>query len=170
MLVLATVLFASVPVFADGIPAEFRAKDQDSFPNLAQKDRVDSPGWQTSQNVRESSLAKDTSRFGSDFHVRFNSFSEDQESLEPGDSPTSYTDSDVGPAKLFGLGFIDGNSTEQSHPQARGRRRNDGNDGGSKIVTLALVPEPSSRTLLLFGLAAFGLLLYRRKDLQDVIS
>jgi hypothetical protein len=167
MLVLATVLFASVPVFADGIPAEFRAKDQDSLLSLAQKDPVDSPGWQTSPNFRESSLAKDTSRFGSDSHVRFNSFSEDQENQKLGDFLTSQTDAVKGPEKIIDFGFNDGNFTEPYHSQPRGRRRN---DGGSNVMDFAPVPEPGSRTLLLFGLTGFGLLLYRRNSLGHAIS
>jgi hypothetical protein len=166
LLVLATVLFATVPVFADGIPAEFRDKAQDSFLSLAQKDRVDSPGWQAPQSIRENSLVKDKSRFGSDFHVRFISFSEDHESLKLGIPLTSQTDSDKGPENHFDFGFNDDNFTQQYHPKARGRRRNDGNDGGSNIVTLAVVPEPGSRTLFLFGLMAFGLLFYRRNNQQ----
>jgi hypothetical protein len=170
LLVLATVLFASVPVLADGIPAEFRAKAQDSFLSLAQKDPVDSAGWQTSQSFRESSLAKDTSRFGSDFHVRFNSFSDDHESLNVGALQISQKDSVKGPEKIIDFGFNDGNFTEPYLPKARARRRNDGNDGGGNIVDIAPVPEPGSRTLLLFGLTGFGLLLYRRNPLQDAIS
>jgi hypothetical protein len=58
-----------------------------------------------------------------------------------------------------------GRNDEKAHRKLNGR----GGDDGDGRVSLVAIPEPGSRTLLLFGLTGLGMVFYRRNWLRNAI-
>ena len=82
---------------------------------------------------------------------------------------------DVQSPKVVDLGVNPGASSDKDKGKPKGKHNGTDNGGNGAGVgngapsPLIAVPEPGAQTLLLFGLAGFGVVFYRRKALTNAI-
>jgi PEP-CTERM motif len=74
-----------------------------------------------------------------------------------------------GQIKLNDLGFNHGDSGKKDLEKSGLKDTNEGDLDGASNLSVVAVPEPRTQTLLLFGLAALGMSLYRRNGLKVAI-
>jgi len=79
------------------------------------------------------------------------------------------TSSGEGQIKLNDLGFNHGDSGKKDSGKSGPKDTNEGDIDGASNLFIVAVPEPRTQTLLLFGLAAIGMSLYRRNSLKVAI-
>lgn len=166
---IAVILSSAVSAFADQIPADLRDGDRGSASaQLLRNDRA----LRGASGVRNFSLGtfkEGEVRIGFTSAIPMSDFSKDAKTSDLGallNSEFGSTNHQVSP---FNLSFNhdefwgrDGGRDWDNHR----RRGRDGNDGALSVV---VTPEPGSLTLLLFGLAGLGMIVYRRNPLKNAV-
>jgi hypothetical protein len=99
--------------------------------------------------------------------IRFDS--EDTKMAEVVVLEESHLNTDDAQVNLFTLGLNEGYAFGRNNDDAWRKHRGEGWDGGDGPVFSVVVPEPSYQLLPLFGLAGFGMVLYRRDSVKKTI-
>ena len=166
---LAVILSTAAPGFADQIAVDRTDGDRGSVSTQA---RFHEEALQDVSALRHfglSALKEGEFQIEFDPDIRMSDFSKDgriailtsQVSSGPstGDRQVMLFDVD----SRYGDSF--GRNEEEGHRKYNGR----GEDDGDGRVSLVAIPEPGSRTLLLFGLTGLGMMAYRRNSLKNAI-
>jgi hypothetical protein len=164
---LAVVLSTAAPAFADRIPADFRDGDRDSV----------SMQWcphkkaSQARNLGLSTFKEDEFCIEFSPSVPMSDFRKDGKISDVRALRNSGPGSDNRQMSLFDLDSKHGDSFGRDHEQGRWKHNEnerdwDDDEGPRGVVA---TPEPGSQTLLLFGLAGLGIIMFRRNALKNAI-
>jgi hypothetical protein len=166
-LLIAVILAAPAFAFADNISSHSKSGSNYVAFSEGLMDQQDSQGNSARCNFLLSSIKENGSET--------RSFAGDEKGAHLGSYLSTEENSNTHPAKLVDFGANQGASSDNDKGKVRGKHLGGNGDGigsggGSGASSFAIVvAEPGSQSLLLFGLAAVGILFYRRKTLTIAI-
>jgi hypothetical protein len=162
---LALVLSTAASAFADKIPDSFRDGDGASVYAQGSSDQKAFQAVSVHRDFGVSEFKED--EFGIEFNpaVQMWDFGKDLKISEVGRPSNFGLDTGKDEMRLFYLGSHHGDLFRRD--KEKGWSSHNDNDLGDGDATLSVVavPEPKPGTLLLFGLAGLGMILYRRVTL-----
>jgi hypothetical protein len=162
---LAVILAAPTFAFADNIPGHSKTGNNYVTFSEGLLDQQDSQGNSARCNFLLSSIKENGSETST--------FAKGEKGTSLGTYLSTGVDSNSHPVKLLDFGANQGASSDKDKGKGWGKPRGgDGDDNGSGGSSsapspLIAVAEPGSQSVLLFGLAAVGMLFYRRKALAN---
>ena len=166
---LAVILSTAAPGFADQIPADRMDEDRGS---VSMQRLFHERALQEVSALRHfglSALKEDEFRIESNRYVRMSDFSKDGGiaivAVQVGSGPGSSNRQ----VSLFDVDSRYSDSFGRNEEKAHRKLNWKGGDDGDGRVSLVAIPEPGSRTLLLFGLTGLGMVFYRRNWLRNAI-
>lgn len=168
---LAVVLSTAAPAFADRIPADFRDGDRGSVSMQGFPHKRALQDASVARNFGLSTFKEDEFRIEFSPAVRMSDFRKDGKISDVGALLNSGPGSDNRQMSLFDLGSKHGDSFGRDNEQGRWKHNEnerDWDDGDGPRCVVA-TPEPGSQTLLLFGLAGLGMIMFRRNALKNAI-
>jgi hypothetical protein len=166
---LAVILSTAPPSFADQIPVDRMDGDQGS---VATQARFHEKALQDVSAVRHfglSTLKEGKFQIEFDPDVRMSDFRKDGGIAILGTQVGSRPGSNNRQVRLFDVDSKHGDSFGGNDENAHRKLNGKGGDDGDGRVSLVAIPEPESRTLLLFGLTGLGMVFYRRNWLRNAI-
>jgi hypothetical protein len=178
-LLLAVVLAAAAPAFADSIPGHSRSGNNYVAFSEGLTEQQDLQGNSARCNFLISSIKEEGSKTSSFAPASFSEFSKGERGANLGTYLSAALHSDPTPPKVVDFGGNQGASSDNNNGKGKGKHNGtngdgDGNGNGSGVGSGApepLIPiaEPGSQTLVLSGLAGLGLFFYRRKSLASAV-
>jgi PEP-CTERM motif len=166
-LLLAVILAAPAFAFADNIPGHSRTGNNYVSFSEGLMDQQDSQGSSARCNFLLSSIKENGSKSIS--------FGKDAKDANLGTYLSTGMGSNAHPVQLVDFGADQGASSDKDKGKDPVKHHGgDGDGNGSGVGSAAPssvigVAEPGSESLLLFGLAAVGMLFYRRRTLMEAI-
>ena len=166
-LLLAVILAAPAFAFADNIPGHSKGGNNYVAFSEGLTDLQDSQANSARCNFLLSAIKENPSSASS--------FARDEKGANLGTSLSAVPDSNAHPVKLIDFGPNQGGSSDNDKGKVRGKHPGGDGDGNSSgdvsgaSSPSIVIAEPGSQLLLLFGLAALGMLFYRRKTLTIAI-
>jgi hypothetical protein len=169
LLFLALALSTAVPAFADKVQVDFRDGDKGSVYTQSLPNAKELNGASV---YRNSGLS--TSR-GEEFRSEFNGvvllgeFSNESKISDLDTLLNSGLGANGYQVSLFDLRFNHGEFWERDGGKDWDNHNRWDRDGTGGTLSVVSTPEPGSLTLLLFGLAGLGMIVYRRDALKDAV-
>ena len=174
-LFLAVTLVAPVFALADNIPGHSRNGNTYVAFSEGFSEQQGPQSGSARCNFLLISIKKNAVETNSFARASFSEFAKSDKSANFVAPVNTTVESDSDNLKLVNLGGNQGASSDKdhgtaagSHSSADGDSNEEGSGGGAPAPDIS-VAEPASQTLLLIGLAAVGILFYRRKTLTNAI-
>jgi hypothetical protein len=173
-LLLAVVLAAAAPAFADSIPGHSRSGNNYVAFSEGLTEQQDLKGNSARCNFLVSSIKEEGAKASSFAPA---SFSEFAKGANLGTYLSTGQRSDMPPPKVVDFGGNQGASSDNNNGKGKGKHNGtdgDGNGNGTGVGSgtpepLIPIAEPGSQTLVLSGLAGLGMLFYRRKSMTSAV-
>ena len=162
---LAVVLSTAAPAFADKIPVNLTEGDRGAVSMQGSPDKNALKDASASRTFGLSAFKEDASRIKLNPAVRMSDFSKDGKISDLAALLNSAPGLNNHRASLFDLGSKHGVSFGRDDEKARGKHNGRDRDDGDGPLSVVAIPEPGSLTLLLFGLAVLGMIVFRRNAL-----
>jgi len=174
-LLLAVTLAAPAFALADNIPGHSRSGNAYVAFSEGFSEQQGPQSGSARCNFLLISIKKNAVETNSFARASFSEFAKSDKSANFVAPVNTTVESDSDHIKLVNLSGNQGASSDKdhgtaagSHSSADGDSNEEGSGGGAPAPDIS-VAEPASQTFLLFGLAAVGILLYRRKTLTNAI-
>lgn len=171
---LTIILIAPAIAFADDISGRSRGVSKNITFTDELTDQQDLKGNSARCNFLLGSRAENGSQTSSIAAASLSGLAKGEQDSELGMSLGATKTSDAHSPKLVDFGLNPGGSSDKDKGKGKGKYNGTDNGGNAGVGNsapspLIAVPEPGAQTLLLVGLAGFGVVFYRRKTLTNAI-
>jgi hypothetical protein len=174
-LLLAVILAAPAFAAADSISGHSRSGNNYVSFSEGLTDQQDLQGNSARCNFLVSSIKQEGSKTSSFVPASFSEFAKGEKGANPGTYLSTGPRSDIPAPKVVDFGGNQGASSDNNNGKGKGKHNGTDGDGNGTGVgsgtpePLIPIAEPSSQTLVLFGLAGLGMFSYRRRTLTNAI-